>query len=215
MRRALVVASLLAASLTGMLGVSSCAGGPAAADWRPLFDGASLAGWEATGFGGDGEVRVEDGAIRMDMGSPLTGITRRDGVPSGAYELRVVAARMLGNDFFCALTFPVGNDHLTVVLGGWGGTVCGFSNLDGLDANHNGSRALRSFETGRDYELVVRVDADSVTATVDGTPLARTDRTGVRIGLRNEMLPCVPLSVSAFSTEARVRSIAWRPLHAR
>lgn len=184
----------------------------AAHAWQDLFDGASLQGWQPSGFGGDGEVAVQDGAIVLGMGSPLTGLTRTE-VPFGPqYELEVVAARLLGNDFFAAVTFPVGEQHLTLVLGGWGGTVCGFSNLDGLDANHNQTRSLRSFERGRDYRIRVAVDAGMVTAWLDDQELCRTPRAGVAIGLRNEMLVSTPLGISNFATEARVRSVRWRPL---
>lgn len=194
-----------------LVGTACQSAPPAPLPWQALFDGTSLQGWRPTGFGGDGEIDVQDGAILLGMGSPLTGLTRAE-VPFGPhYELEVVAARLLGNDFFAAVTFPVGDQHLTLVLGGWGGTVCGFSNLDGLDANHNQSRTLRSFERGRDYRIRITVDADAVTAWLDDQPLCKTARGGVTIGLRNEMLLCSPLSISNFATEARVRSVRWRP----
>ena len=40
-----------------------------------LFDGKSLTGWKSTNFGGEGEVRVADGAVVMEQGSNMTGIT--------------------------------------------------------------------------------------------------------------------------------------------
>ena len=42
---------------------------------QQLFNGKNLDGWKVTDFGGEGEVRVEDGQIIMRMGQPLTGIT--------------------------------------------------------------------------------------------------------------------------------------------
>lgn len=207
-------------SLLLLLPTSSCGSTPlddptrtdAGPRWQELFDGRSLGAFVPTAFGGEGAVTLHDGAMQFDMGSPLSGVTLTDGTPVGEYELEVVAARLLGNDFFCAVTFPVGDDHLTLVLGGWGGTVCGLSNLDGMDASANHTRTLRSFELERDYRVRIRVDRDHVQTFVDGEPFVSTPRRGVRIGLRSEMLPCIPLGVSAYATTARVRSVRWRPL---
>lgn len=207
------VAGTVLALMGLLLPAAGCHGAPPAVHpWQDLFDGTSLQGWQPTGFGGDGEIVVADGAIVLGMGSPLTGLTREVAPFGPHYELEVTAARLLGNDFFAAVTFPVGESHLTLVLGGWGGTVCGFSNLDGLDANHNPTRTLRSFERGRDYRIRIAVDAVTLTAWLDDQELCRTPRAGVTIGLRNEMLPCAPLGISNFATEARVRSVRWRPL---
>jgi len=46
--------------------------------WESLFDGKTLEGWKITEFGGEGEVTVEEGAIILRMGQPLTGITWKD-----------------------------------------------------------------------------------------------------------------------------------------
>ena len=206
------------ASLPACRSAPSPSPAPEPAPWRDLFDGRTLAPFVSTAFGGEGEVGVRDGAIVLAMGSPLTGINlpddagARELAPRGDYELEVTAARLLGNDFFAAVTFPVGQDHLTLVLGGWGGTVCGLSNLDGLDANNNPTRTLRSFADDRDYTVRIRVTADRVSTWLDDQPFIATPRAGIQIGLRNEMLPCVPFGVSAFATEARIRRIRWRPL---
>lgn len=193
-----------------------CGAAPsAAAPWHELFDGRSLDGFVPTPFGGEGPVTVQGGAIELAMGSPLSGVTLTAPPPHGEYELEVVAARLLGNDFFCAVTFPVGDSHLTLVLGGWGGTVCGFSSLDGMDAANNDTRTLRHFESDRDHRVRITVTADAVRSWIDGEPFVSTPRAGVRFGLRNEMLPCVPFGISSFATTARIRAVRWRPLPAR
>src|SRR5262245_14860957 len=88
--------------------------------WQSLFDGKSLAGWKVTDFGGEGEVIVEDGQIIMRMGQPLTGITFKDGaaVPKDNFEISLQAMKRKGDDFFCALTFPVRDSHASFVVGG-------------------------------------------------------------------------------------------------
>src|SRR5690606_6791411 len=108
------------AALAGVLMVfTSCATPPVESTWTELFDGQTTQGWRHTEFGGEGEVIVENGAMQLAMGSPLTGVTLTAPPPSGNYELEVVAARIEGTDFFCGLTFPVGDNHLTLILGGW------------------------------------------------------------------------------------------------
>jgi hypothetical protein len=184
----------------------------AAPAWFDAFDGLSLGGFVATDFGGQGTVTVRDGAIRLGIGSPLTGITWSGAVRSGDYELEVVGARELGNDFFCALTFPVGGAHLTLVLGGWGGSVCGLSSLDGLDASRNATRSVRRFERGRAYRAVVTVTRTRVAVALDGEHLCAVDPRAHALSLRPEVLLSRPLGVAAYGTAAAVYSVRWRPL---
>src|SRR4051794_34388659 len=70
--------------------------------WKPLFDGKSLAGWKVTDFGGEGEVTVQDGQILMRMGQPLTGITWKDekAIPTDNFEISLQAMKRKGDDFF-------------------------------------------------------------------------------------------------------------------
>ncbi len=179
--------------------------------WHDLFDGRTLGQFVVTDFGGQGEVVVQDGRVQLGMGSPLTGVTWSGALPPAAYDLEVTVARQLGSDFFCGLTFPVGDSHLTLVLGGWGGSVCGLSSFDGLDAAHNDTRTTRQFTTGRDYTVRVTVTAQRVLATLDGEPLLDTDLTGRRCGLRPEMLLNRPLGLASYATVASVRTCRWRP----
>ena len=182
--------------------------------WTELFDGSSLEGWSATEFGGEGEVAVEDGCLWLPMGSPLTGVHVAEDVdlPTTDYELEVVAARVLGTDFFCGLTFPVGESHATLVLGGWGGTLTGISCIDGHDASENETRSLRRFEDGVDYRARVRVTPERILAWLDDEQLLDLPIAGRRVEVRTEVLPSRPLGIASFITRARVRSVRIRPL---
>ncbi len=184
------------------------------APWQPLFDGRSLTGFATTDFGGQGEVAVRDGALHLGIGSPLTGVTWTGPFAPGGedYELELTAARCLGNDFFVGLTFPVGSEFATLVLGGWGGSVCGLSSLDGRDAANNATRTTRSFVKGRDYTVLVAVTADRVTASLDGEPLCSVARNTVHFGLRPEVLLSRPLGLASFATETAMRTLRWRNL---
>ncbi|MFN3241013.1 MAG: DUF1080 domain-containing protein [Planctomycetota bacterium] len=200
------------ASWSSLLLLAACAAPPPAAPWRELFDGRSTAGWTATNFGGEGPIEVVDGALRFDFGSPMTGLTWAGEPPSGDYDLEVVAARVDGTDFFCGLTFPVGDAHLTLVLGGWGGSLCGISNLDGEDAANNDSKRLFRFENGRDYRVLVQVRADHLDVQLDGEPFLHVPLSSRALSLRPEVELCTPLGIASFATRARVRSIRWRPV---
>ena len=58
------------------------------ANWKSLFDGKSLAGWKSTNFGGEGQVHIEKGAIVMERGDQMTGVTyTRGDFPKMNYEV--------------------------------------------------------------------------------------------------------------------------------
>lgn len=178
--------------------------------WQPLFDGASLGSWEETPFGGEGLVRVRDGQIILEFGEPLTGITWRGPYPRTSYELRLEAQRLAGSDFFCGLTFPVGADACSLILGGWGGAVVGLSNLDGLDASENETSTLIRFENHRWYRVLLRVLPGRITAWLDDETIVAVDTAGRRIGIRPEVELSRPLGISAYRTRAALRRLAVR-----
>ncbi|HEU4419728.1 MAG TPA: DUF1080 domain-containing protein [Planctomycetota bacterium] len=198
---------------TGLLVMlASCQGPPRPSPWHELFDGSSLGQFVSTDFGGQGEVTVRDGRLQLGIGSPLTGVTWTGPLPPAEYELEVTARRDVGSDFFCGLTFPVGDSHLTLVLGGWGGSVCGLSSLDGLDAAHNDTRRSRYFAPGRDYTARISVMRERVVVTLDDGGFLEVELAGRVCGLRPEVLLSRPLGLASFLTVASVRSCRWRAL---
>jgi hypothetical protein len=192
-----------------LLLVTACA---APAPWKTLCDGRSLDGWTSTPFGGEGEVRLEDGAAILDFGNPLTGITWTGAPPDGEYEIAVRAARLAGSDFFCGLTFPAGDEYCTLVLGGWGGALTGLSSIDGRDAAHNETRSQRRFADGRRYEVLVRVERARIRAWLDGEILVDQAIAGRRLSVRPEVELSKPLGIAAYNTRAAIESVAWRRL---
>lgn len=194
----------------GDQGAEACEHGP----WLALFDGQSLGSWKPSPFGGEGDVVVEDGQIVVGFGSPLSGITYVEDLPFSrdGYELELDAQRLAGTDFFCGLTFPVGPEHLTMVVGGWGGALVGLSSLDGEDASENETGSLRAFEDRRLYRIRVRVDGKRVQAWIDGEPVVDVDVSGRQLGLRPEVLESRPLGISNFATRAGWRDIRVRSI---
>jgi hypothetical protein len=105
--------------------------------WKQLFNGKDLEGWKITTFGGEGEVYVENGEVVITQGADLSGIHTEQEIPKVDYEIQFEAQRAAGSDFFAGLTFPVKDSHCSLILGGWGGGVCGISSLNGMDASEN------------------------------------------------------------------------------
>lgn len=178
------------------------------AEGRLLFDGRSLDNWRITGFGSSAPVSVVDGCLELGTGSPLCGVTWAGGeLPVAGYEIRLEAQRVQGIDFFCCLTFPVGDSHCSLVVGGWAGTVVGLSSIDGEDASTNATSRVMAFETGRWYPISVTVSEDEIVATIDGEEVIRQPVEGHQFSVRNEVRLSRPLGICSFETVARIRDI--------
>lgn len=181
--------------------------------WQPLFDGKSLDGWKVVEFGGDGDVKVDDGRILMKMGNSLTGVTYAgDDLPKSNYEIELEAMRVDGIDFFCALTFPVADSHCSFIVGGWAGAVVGLSSIDNKDASENETTQYVTFKTGQWYRLRVRVTDDNISAWIDDKQVVNQDIKDRKISTRNEVDLSKPLGLSAWQTTSAVRGMKLRKL---
>jgi len=189
--------------------------------WRYLFDGESLNGWRITNFYKPGTLRVDPsfrdgvGAIRAKAGVFLTGITweNDDDLPRTDYEISVEAMKISGQDFFCGLTFPVGDSACSFIVGGWGGSVVGLSSVDDFDAAENETCQIREFAADRWYRIRVRVTAARITAWIDDEQLVDLEIDGRRLDVRaGEIEYSIPLGVAAYQTEAAWRGIRLRRL---
>jgi len=180
--------------------------------WTSLFDGKKLGGWQSSGFGTDGPIAVDAGAITIGMGDPLSGITWQREFPTDRYEIALEAQRTDGFDFFCGLTFPVGDDSCSLILGGWGGGLIGLSSIDGADASENDTTQYQEFETGRWYDVRVRVEPEAITCLLDGKEIVSQPRAGHEISIRAEMFLCKPLGVATYATASRLRNLRYRRL---
>jgi hypothetical protein len=179
-----------------------------------LFDGKTLAGWKITDFGGQGDVTVEDGKIILEIGSNMTGITVADTVkiPKIDYEISLEAMRIDGDDFFCGLTFPVGEKSLSYIVGGWGGTVVGISSLNGEDAASNETSTNQDFDRNKWYKLRVAVTQKKVEAWIDAKKVVDVELEGKDLSIRSEVALSKPLGISTWLTKAALRNIKITPL---
>ena len=180
------------------------------APWSDLFAQELRSSWAETEFGGGGEIRWSDDAVEFGFGSPLTGISWTGEFPRESFELRLRATRLEGNDFFCGLTFPVGEGHLTFIVGGWGGALTGLSSIDGQDASSNATTQFHGFKVNTPVEVLVRVGPARVEAFLDGTRVAAVERAQRVFSLRPEVLLSRPLGVASHSTRARIEALAVR-----
>jgi hypothetical protein len=181
--------------------------------WKSIFDGKSLDGWKAADFFGPGKVHVKDGAIVMEQGKPMTGITySRGDFPKMNYEVTLEGKKIAGNDFFCTTTFPVGGSFCSLVAGGWGGKVVGLSSIDAADASTNETRKDMEFKPGQWYRLRIRVSEKRIEAWIGDEKVTNLDTTGRKISIRIECTACKPFGMATYETAGAVRNIRVRAL---
>lgn len=184
-------------------------------DWKPLFDGKSLAGWKPAKFSGQGEVLVENGRLILGEGSDLTGLNLDGEIPKTNYEVALEATRIQGADFFCGLTLPYGDAAFTLILGGWGGALVGLSSINGDDASENETTQFRKFENGRMYRLRARVTPQKIEAWLDDDRIVNVETNGKKITMRpGEIELSAPFGVATFRTRGAFRDIKIRRIEA-
>ena len=221
-------ASLVAALLTGCstpdcacckakpgatASTGAAAAKPAAAE-KSLFDGKTLIGWKDSGFAGAGEVTVEPNfkgqgpVIRIDAGQSLSGLTFTNAVPKTNFEITLEALKVQGNDFFVGLTFPVGEAHATLVLGGWGGATTGISSIDGLDASENDTTKFLGYEKDKWFRIRMKVTPAKLETWINDEKVVDQDLKDRRISMRfGEIESSVPLGIATYQTTTVVRSV--------
>jgi hypothetical protein len=181
------------------------------AEWRPLFDGKTLANWKTAEFGAHGDPFVKDGAIVLPVGDPMTGVTWAGApIPRLDYEITYECQRLDGSDFFGTLTFPVRNSFASLVVGGWGGGVCGISSLDGDDAARNSTTTYKNFENNRWYKMRLRVTHNRLEAWLENEQIVNVDTGGKIISTRSEVDHNKPLGFSSYQSTAAIRNIRIR-----
>ena len=172
-----------------------------------LFDGSSLKGWEITDFGTQGDVYVSGDKIVLGMGDGCTGITWKEVFPATNYEVSLEAMRVDGNDFFCGLTFPVGMDPCSLIVGGWGGTVVGLSSINGLDASENETTLVKQFEKDRWYRIRLQVTEEVIQAWIDDEKVVDFTIGDNFLSIRPEVELSKPFGIASWRTTAAVRNI--------
>ena len=176
-----------------------------------LFDGSSLKGWTKTQFGGEGEISVEDGAVILDMGIGLTGIHLKDAdTKTDNYELFVSAKRVEGEDMVCGITFPVGDQFCSLIVGGWGGSTVGISSIDNRDASDNETTKIMKIEHSRWYQIRIQVTGDQLTCWLDKEKIVDLNIKGKKLSLRGDCDLAKPIGIFSFGTKVAIKDIFVR-----
>jgi hypothetical protein len=179
--------------------------------WQAMFDGRTLAGWRETAFAGHGEVHCQSGVIVLSMGSPFTGVNWTNEFPKMNYEVALDAMRVMGSDFFCGLTVPVGTNFCSLIVGGWGGSLVGISSLDGMDASENETTKFKNFESGHWYRIRLRVTEKKIQAWIDKEKLIDVSIADRRISVRpGDIELSEPFGLAAWQATAALREIKFR-----
>jgi hypothetical protein len=179
--------------------------------WRSIFNGEDLEGWKITDFAGHADVKVVSGALILKMGDPFTGVSYTNETPKMNYEVAFDAMRVMGSDFFCGLTVPVGDSFCSLIVGGWGGSLVGISSLDGMDASENESTKFVTFEQGRWYRIRLRVTERRIETWIDNERLINVVTKDRKISLRpGEIELSKPFGIACWQTKAAIREIRLR-----
>jgi hypothetical protein len=186
--------------------------------WRMLFDGKSLRQWkviEDFDFKRHGKVRVADGTILLEKGKPATGIRWTGEFPRNDFEVTLEAKRVEGDDFFCAMSFHWNDSPLTLVMGGWDGSVVGLSSIDDEPAVENETCDYIDFEQNRWYRIRLRVTQPRIQAWLDDKMIVDFETKDRKLSIYWEMEPCLPFGFATWYTTGALREIKVRSLHAK
>lgn len=171
--------------------------------WSAI-DGAGAVTW-------DDESRV----MRIGVGTDLNGARWTGPMPAVPYMVELEARRVSGSDFFCGLTFPVreGKESVSLIVGGWGGSLVGISSIDGMDASENSTGTQHQFEDKRWYRIRVQVDGERLQAWIDDRQVVDAHTGGQKLSLRpGPIEECAPFGLATWLTSAEVRGVKWRKL---
>jgi hypothetical protein len=176
-----------------------------------IFDGKSLSGWEITNFGPQGPVYISGGDLILGMGEGCTGVTWKGNFPSVNYEVNLDAKKIEGNDFFCGMTFPVGKDPCTLIVGGWGGTTVGLSSINGQDASGNSTTTLMKFDKNRWYHIRLNVTEKVIRVWIDSVKVVDFEIGNKKLSIRPEVELSRPFGITSWNTTAALRHIRVTP----
>ncbi|NQT50969.1 DUF1080 domain-containing protein [bacterium] len=185
--------------------------------WKPIFDGSTMKGWKIEEEGElamHGEIGVKKGSLHLPAGMPFSAVKCAEKIPTNNYEVALDAKRVSGFDIFCGITFPVDKAHVTLVLGGWGDTVVGLSNVDGQNASDNETMRNIGFDNDRWYRVRVRVSDTKIEVWIDEKKLIDLKRIGRKFDLYPQLEALRPFGIFSWRSEALLANIKVRPLEA-
>jgi hypothetical protein len=172
-----------------------------------LFNGVNLDNWEIIDYEGNGTISVADSCVIIGMGKEISGIRWIKDFPKTNYEVTLEAKRIKGSDFFCGLTFPVKESFLTLVLGGWGGSLVGLSCIDGYDAANNSTGTVYHFGSGWWYAIRLKVTDAKIEAWIGDEKIVDFTINSSSLSLRWEVESSVPFGITTYKTTGAIRKM--------
>lgn len=185
-------------------------------EWK-LLTAEFAPAWKAAGIPDEGGVTIKDGEITLQAGQPMTGarfdVWKSAELPRMRYSIEFEAMRVEGNDFFGTVTFPVDDAHVSLVIGGWGGTLVGISSIDDMDASENHTRGNAYFKNNEWHKVRIEVRDDDLRAWINDKLFVNVSTRGHKLGLRQGGIEkCAPFGFASYATHARVRGVIVRRL---
>ncbi|MDA0349718.1 MAG: DUF1080 domain-containing protein [Verrucomicrobia bacterium] len=204
----LLIATVLSANL------ASANNGVTIIDTLAMFEENDLGKWKAAPFAFEGDLDIREGVLNTGLGSYLSGVVWTEDPPARTnYEIELDAQKLWGSDFFLGLTIPVGDRYCTWIVGGWGGSVVGISNIDGHSADLNETTLKMSFATERWYHFKIRVLEEHIQCWIDGKSIIEINTKDRQLNLRpGQIVESVPLGISSYDTISEYRNMVWRNL---
>lgn len=148
-----------------------------------------------------------DHLLRLAKGDPGTGVNYRGPVPTMNYTIAAEARRIEAQDFFYGLTFPIRDQHASLIIGGWGGGVYGVSNLDGYSAVENETTGYVPFENDRWYQIVLSVQPKRISVELDGKKIIDFETATHQYAVWEEQSSMIPLGIATWDAAAEIRHL--------
>jgi hypothetical protein len=178
-----------------------------------LFDGKALGSWKSVEFGGEGEVKVADGSIRVEAGATCSGVQwTGEAPPRTNYEFSVEAMKVDGSDFFLGIVFPVGKELCSFVAGGWGGGVTGLSSVDQMNASENETATDQTYAKNKWYTFRLVVTPAKIEVWWDAKQVVNLDLANKQISVHPAVESAGPLGLVNYQTSSLFRNIKLKKL---
>lgn len=194
---------------------AGCSSGPSASSQdagTSLFDGKTLGLWKSVEFGGEGKVTLENGSIKVNEGTTVSGVRYTGEIPRTNYEFSVEALKLDGSDFFCGIIFPVGKDVCSFVAGGWGGGVTGLSSVDNMNASENETASDQTYSKNKWYTFRVRVTPAKIEVWWDQKQVVGLELANRQISVHPAVESAAPLGLTNYQTPSLFRNMRIRKL---
>jgi 3-keto-disaccharide hydrolase len=180
---------------------------------QSLFDGKTLGAWKSIDFGGEGAVKVENGAIKVDAGATCSGVQwTGEAPPRTHYEFSVEAQKVDGSDFFLGIVFPVGKDTCSFVAGGWGGGVTGLSSVDHMNASENETASDQTYAKNKWYTFRLVVTPAKIDVWWDAKQVVNLELANRQISVHPAVESAAPLGLVNYQTASLFRNIRLKKL---